>query len=133
MLNLKYALLLIGYAVFLFWSAVLAFAFISYTLGHSIPEILISPESSLSFLSYFILLREFHFPLKRGEKYWKFLFAYDVGLGIFIIMVGAYTIIFVNPNPFAFLCLIMGASIILIHKRHATKWKCGIVQERDCF
>jgi len=121
MSNLKNVLLLTGYAVFLFWFAVLAFAFVSYILGYSITEILISPESSLSILGYSFLLREFHFPLKKGVKYWKFLFAYDVFLGILMIMVGAYTIIFVNPNLFAFLCLMMGASIILIHTRPITK------------
>jgi len=117
MSNLRDVLLLIGYAAFLFWFAVLAYAFVSYIFGYSIPEILISPESSLSFLGYSILLRELHFPLKRGGRYWRFLFAYDMFLGIFMIMVGAYTIIFVNPNLFAYLCLVIGMSIILIHAR----------------
>lgn len=126
MFNLKDVLLLIGYAVLLFWFAVLAFAFVSYILGYLIPEILVSPEASLSFLGYSILLREFHFPLKKEGKYWKFLLAYDVFLGIFMITVGAYTIVLVNPSPFAYLCVVIGASIILIHKR-----LCKLARRRD--
>ncbi|MEM3875291.1 MAG: hypothetical protein QXU45_09205 [Candidatus Bathyarchaeia archaeon] len=120
MFSLKGVLLLIGYAVFLFWLAVLFYAFISYILGYSPLGILISPESQLSILGYSILLREFHSPLKKKGKYGMILIAFDIFLGISIIVMGAYTI-FVNPNLFAYLCLVTGASIILISARRMQK------------
>ncbi|MEM0095894.1 MAG: hypothetical protein QW660_04595 [Candidatus Bathyarchaeia archaeon] len=123
MFSLKGVLLLIGYAVFLFWLAVLFYAFISYILGYSPLGILISPESQLSILGYSILLREFHSPLKKKGKYGMILIAFDMILGISIIVMGAYTIIFVNPNLFAYLCLVTGTSIILISARRTQKWR----------
>jgi hypothetical protein len=86
-------------------------------LGFKIPEMLISPEASISAVGYCWLLNEFYIPRRRGEKHYRLLTFLELTVGVILIITGVYNIILTNLNVFTYLRLIMGTVLILINAK----------------
>jgi hypothetical protein len=109
--------LTVGFIVLVLWVTVLAVSLILYVLGFKIPEMLISPEASISAVGYCWLLNEFYIPRRRGEKHYRLLTFLELTVGVILIITGVYNIILTNLNVFTYLCLIMGTVLILINAK----------------
>jgi hypothetical protein len=109
--------LTVGFIVLVLWVTVLAVSLILYVLGFKIPEMLISPEASISAVGYCWLLNEFYIPRRRGEKHYGLLTFLELTVGVILIITGVYNIILTNLNVFTYLCLIMGTVLILINAK----------------
>jgi hypothetical protein len=109
--------LAVGFIVLFLWVTVLAVSLILYVLGFKVPEMLISPEASMSAVGYCWLLNEFYIPRRRGEKRYRLLTFLELSVGVILIITGVYNIVLANLNVFTYLCLIIGTALIFINAK----------------
>jgi len=109
----------ITYLVFsALWVLVLAVSSIAYLLGFTVPEILVSSEflsSATGFAFLYIAL-----PFFRDKRKARIdLIVHFIGLfvGILLSFVGAYLSFFNNSNLFTYLCLIIGATSVILNTK----------------
>jgi hypothetical protein len=107
-----------GFIVLFLWVSVLSVSLILYVLGFKVPEMLVSLEAQMSAVGYYWLFNEFYIPRRRDEKHYRLLTFLELTVGVILIITGVYNIILTNLNVFTYLCLIMGAVLILIDAKN---------------
>jgi hypothetical protein len=114
-LKLKVILIIAGFVAMVVWVAALVASFVAFFLGFPIPEILISPEATISASGYCWLINEFYVTRRRGERHYWLLTILGLTVGITLIITGYNTI--ANLNIFTYLCLIIGTALIFINTK----------------
>lgn len=103
----------------LIWVCSIVTAFILHFLaGYNAPEELLSIDSISSAFGYSCLINNIFYPIRKGDKLWKLRFAINLIIGLLLIILGMYGIIFTNPNVFTYICLLVGAAIIIFSAKN---------------
>jgi len=113
--NFKMLLRGAGFVILVIWVAVMSFSFVCYALGFSIPEILISSDFTIAGCGFSFL----HVSVMNGR--WERRGKAELTLSILLLLMGGsvlfqgvYVMLFETPNPFTYLCLIIGTALAVL-------------------
>ena len=116
--NFKMLLRGAGFVILVFWVAVMSFSFVCYALGFSIPEILISSDFTDAGCGFsFLYISVMNGRWERRGKVELTLSILLLLMGGLVLFQGVYVMLFETPNPFTYLCLIIGTVLAILNAK----------------
>jgi len=111
--NFKVVWRVAGFVVLVVWVLAMVFSLTIFVLGFPVPEILISPEFMVAGCGFSFLYSSFMY----GQKTELILPVLGLIVGVSILSLGVFVILFTTPNFFTHLCLIIGTALAFFNAK----------------
>jgi hypothetical protein len=116
--NLKMVWRVAGFFVLVVWVLAMVFSLTIFVLGFPVPEILISPEFMVAGCGFSFLYSSFMYGQREiGGKAELILPVLGLIVGVSILSLGVFVILFTTPNFFTHLCLIIGTALAFFNAK----------------